>query len=202
MKKYFSRFLGSDKTDIVVVSGLPRSGTSLVMKMLDAGGLPALTDQIRRPDEDNPRGYYEYERVKKLPDGDVDWLHDACGKSVKIISALLPHLPEQFTYKVIFIDRKLEEVLISQKKMLIRRGENPDKVGDAEISKLFSDHLDQINRWFVEHEQYVSRVNVNYNQILHDALPEIDRMINFIGKKLDKNAMFGAIDTSLYRSRE
>jgi hypothetical protein len=109
---------------IVVVSGLPRSGTSMAMRMLEAGGVPIVTDRARAADEDNPHGYFEHDRVLELDKGgDTGWLADARGKAVKIISALLPHLPERFNYQVIFMHRDFGEVLASQNRMLARRGE-------------------------------------------------------------------------------
>jgi len=87
---------------ITIVSGLPRSGTSMMMKMLEAGGIAPYTDNIRSADDDNPKGYYEFERVKKLPDGDTEWLRSAEGKAVKVISALLEHLPSDYTYRVLY----------------------------------------------------------------------------------------------------
>ena len=110
---------------VFIVSGLPRSGTSLMMMILNAAGIPPLTDYERNADEDNPRGYYEFERVKKLKDGDFGWLENAQGKAVKVISALLTYLPEGYTYKVIFMRRELSEILASQRKMLINRGGGP-----------------------------------------------------------------------------
>ena len=121
---------GRRRKPIIVVSGLPRSGTSMMMRMLDMGGVPVLTDEIRAPDLDNPKGYYEFERVKKLPQGDIAWLADAQGKAVKIIGALLRHLPAAYTYKILFMRRAMVEVLASQRQMLIRRGEDPDGIDD------------------------------------------------------------------------
>jgi hypothetical protein len=115
---------------VVVVSGLPRSGTSMLMNMLDAGGIPPLTDNLRAADDDNPRGYYEFEPVKKLREGDFSWLPNAQGKSVKIISALLAYLPPTETFQVLFMQRAIPEILASQRRMLINRGEDPDKVSD------------------------------------------------------------------------
>ena len=132
---------------VTIVSGLPRSGTSMMMKMLEAGGLPPLTDNLRTADEDNPKGYYEFERVKQLPKGDVAWLPDAQGKVVKVIAALLPSLPGGYHYRVIFMQRAMPEVLASQRQMLIRRGEDPDKIPDDVIAKLFEKHLRQVNDW-------------------------------------------------------
>jgi len=105
---------------ITVVSGLPRSGTSMMMKMLEAGGLACLTDSKRLPDEDNPRGYYEFERVKKLPEGDCDWLIDARGKVVKVVSTLLEYLTTVYPYKIVYMQRNTLEVVHSQRQMLSR----------------------------------------------------------------------------------
>ena len=104
---------------IIVVSGLPRSGTSMMMGMLEAGGLELVVDGIRAADEDNPRGYYELERVKDLAKAeDKSWLITLQGKGVKVISLLLQHLPEAYNYKIIFMRRSIAEVLDSQSKML------------------------------------------------------------------------------------
>src|SRR5437899_574640 len=118
-----------DSNTVTIVSGLPRSGTSMMMKMLEAGGMEPLTDHVRTADEDNPKGYYEFERVKDL-EKDQTWLEDAKGRYVKVISMLLKHLPAGYTYKVIFMRRTMEEILASQRKMLVRRGESPDRVAD------------------------------------------------------------------------
>ena len=108
---------------IIVVSGLPRSGTSMMMKMLAEGGLPVVSDSIRSADEDNPNGYFEFEPVKALAEGRHDWLADADHKTVKIVSALLEHLPPDYHYKILFMERETKEILASQQKMLVRRSE-------------------------------------------------------------------------------
>ena len=107
-----------------------------MMMMLESVGIPPLTDQERSADQDNPKGYFEFERVKKLKDGDQDWVKHASGKAVKVISALLPYLPADYEYKVLFMTRSLREILDSQKKMLINRGEDPDKISDEEMADL------------------------------------------------------------------
>src|SRR5262249_58261695 len=114
---------------IVIVSGLPRSGTSLMMQMLQAGGMPLLTDALRPADADNPNGYWEYEPVKRLQQ-DNSWIPKAEGKAVKVVSALLPYLPPQHTYKIIFMQRPLQEVMASQTVMLERRGGQRGKTED------------------------------------------------------------------------
>src|SRR6266536_2490928 len=108
---------------IIVVSGLPRSGTSMMMKILAEGGLSIVTDELRTPDTDNPNGYFELENVKQMSAGNVDWLSNAGGKVVKVISALLEYLPPLYSYKVIFMEREIREILASQRKMLARRNE-------------------------------------------------------------------------------
>ena len=138
MKNPFKKLFKSEEAQfITVVSGLPRSGTSMMMKMLEAGGILPIIDNIRTADEDNPKGYYEFERVKAIDKGDTEWVADAQGKSVKVISALLKHLPSDHQYRVIFIRRHMDEILASQRKMLLRRGEDPDKMDDAEMALLF-----------------------------------------------------------------
>mgnify|MGYP001814252456 FL=1 len=134
--KLFKKFGKKEKGTINVVSGLPRSGTSLMMKMLEAGGIPPMTDNIRTADDDNPKGYYEYERVKKMPDGDVAWVKDAQGKAVKVIAALLEYLPDDYIYKVLFMRRSMDEILASQKQMLIRSGKPTDEISDEKLAEL------------------------------------------------------------------
>ena len=116
---------------IVIVSGLPRSGTSLMMQMLQAGGMPLLIDDLRPADADNPNGYWEYEPVKRLQQ-DNSWIPKAEGKAVKVVSALLQYLPPQYTYKIIFMQRPMQEVLASQTVMLERRGEQGSKADDTD----------------------------------------------------------------------
>lgn len=186
---------------IVVVSGLPRSGTSMMMKMLEAGGLPPLTDNLRTADEDNPKGYYEFERVKQLPKGDVAWLPDARGKAVKAIAALLPHLPPDYTYKVIFMRRAMPEVLASQKQMLIRRGEDPNKVSDADLTRLFEKHLAQVDA-FIQSQPNIARLDADYNRLLTDPAPLAHAINDFLGGTLDVDKMIEVVDPALYRQRK
>ena len=184
---------------IAVVSGLPRSGTSLMMKMLDAGGLPPLTDHIRSADEDNPRGYYEFERVKKLKD-DRDWLPSAQGRAVKIISALLSQLPALYEYRVIFMRRAMPEILASQRQMLVRRGEPADQVSDADMAALFSRHLQQVESWLAR-QPNMRVLYVNYNELVTAPLAGAQRVSEFLGGRLDVTQMAGAVDPGLHRQR-
>ncbi len=191
----------ADNQEIVIVSGLPRSGTSLMMKMLEVGGLAPLTDEIRQPDEDNPKGYYEFERVKKLREGDTAWVSSARGKVVKVISALLPGLPASEQYRVVFMQRELAEVLASQRQMLIRRGEDPSKVSDQEMTRLFEKHLQQVDEWLGK-QANIQYLYVNYNQLLTDPGPVIQQVDAFFAGRVNAQKMREVIDPSLYRQRK
>ena len=135
---------------ITIVSGLPRSGTSLMMQMLDAGGLPVLSDGERKADTDNPRGYLEWERIKKLPKN-PGLIAEAEGKVVKVISQLILSLPSDHEYSIVFMQRPLPEVLKSQDEMLRRRG-NSDLVADnSAMEEFFHRHLIEVNQWLARH---------------------------------------------------
>lgn len=202
MKHFFKAHTQKELLPLVwIVSGLPRSGTSLMMMMLESTGIPPLTDHQRSADNDNPRGYYEFERVKKLRQGDKDWLPQAQGKVVKVISALLAYLPPDFTYKILFMQRALPEILASQKKMLINRGEDPEKIKDDEIAQSFMSHLAQVMDW-LGNQPNISTYYVDYNRLLEKPNPEVHQINHFLGGKLDEARMLAAIDPSLYRQRK
>ncbi len=185
---------------VIVVSGLPRSGTSMMMKLLEAGGLTVITDGERPADTDNPKGYYEFERVKQLDKGDVAWVAEAQGKVVKVISALLEHLPAGYDYRVLFMHRAMPEVLASQRKMLERRGEDPDKIGDAELAALLAKHVQRVKAWLAR-QPHFQTLDVDYNAMVADPRPFIRQINAFLGGKLDEGAMWEAVDPQLYRNR-
>jgi hypothetical protein len=185
---------------IVVVSGLPRSGTSMMMQMLSAGGLETLTDELRPADESNPQGYYELEWVKGLEEGeDVDWLKEARGKAVKIIAFLLRYLPEDFNYKVIFMHRELDEVLASQARMLALRGETSD-TDDTRMRELFERHLVG-TRQMLDARPCVEVLDLSFNEIQVDAARHAGRANRFLGGRLDEVCMAAVVNPQLYRSR-
>jgi sulfotransferase family protein len=187
---------------IVVVSGLPRSGTSLAMNMLDAGGVPTLTDGIRTADESNPKGYYEFERVKELDkSGDGAWLGDARGKAVKIISFLLTFLPETFDYRVIFMDRDIDEVLVSQNKMLVARGEPADTAKDQQMRQAYRQHLQQVER-FLRNRKCFTTLRLGYAAVIDNPAAEAGRINEFLGGRLDVARMAAVADRQLYRNRK
>jgi len=185
---------------IVVVSGLPRSGTSMMMNMLQAGGVPVLTDNQREADEDNLRGYLEYEQVKQL-DRDASWLAEAEGKAVKIISILLKNLPRDHEYRVIFMHRDIIEILASQRKMMERRGEKPDGVPDEAMAALYRKHLSEVQQW-LDDQPNIETLHINYNETLKDPWPAVDRVNEFLGGGVDVDSMAKVVDPKLYRQRK
>ena len=197
---FLSQIFKKKANPIIIVSGLPRSGTSMMMKMLEAGGLEIVTDSVRAADDDNPKGYYELERVKRLPDGDTAWLDEAQGKVVKVISQLILALPDTHTYKVLFMHRNIGEVLASQRKMLERRGEETDKVADEEMARLFDKHLKRVYAWMDEHPN-VSYLDIDYNQTLQKPGPVIQKVQAFLGNDLNAEKMAAVVDLALYRQR-
>ncbi|GAB4536387.1 MAG: hypothetical protein Tsb0020_51230 [Haliangiales bacterium] len=188
---------------VTIVSGLPRSGTSMMMQMLAHGGLDALTDELRGADEDNPRGYYELERVKQTSD-DPSWLDEARGKVVKLISRLLLELPgpapDRPRYRVIFMRRDLDEVLRSQTKMLKRREEDSSQ-DPAEMKELFVSHLEEVESWLRQRDD-IDVLYVSYNRMLADPKRGAARVHRFLGDSLDLDAMMASVDPALYRNRK
>lgn len=189
-----------DQGQIAIVSGLPRSGTSMLMRMLEAGGMQVLTDNIREADRDNPKGYYEFERVKQI-DRDASWLEDAEGKAVKMVSQLLMHLPPGYTYKVIFMRRRMEEILASQREMLIRRGEPSDRVSDEQMAALFRKHLKRLKTWLDEQPNF-EVIYVSYNDVLVNPVEQARRVSRFFGGALAVESMVNVVDPTLYRQRK
>jgi hypothetical protein len=185
---------------VVIVSGLPRSGTSMAMKMLVAGGLEPVVDNVRTADEDNPKGYFEDERVKDLAEmRDKTWLRPARGKVIKVVSSLLTHLPADNAYKVVFMRRHLHEVLASQAKMLERRGE-PSHTEDEELLAMYRAHLDKVE-FQLRFRPNFEALYVDYTDAVADPAAQARRIAEFVGGRLDVERMVEAVDGSLYRNR-
>jgi hypothetical protein len=171
----------------------------MMMRMLAAGGLALLTDSRRAADEDNPRGYFEDERIKDL-ERDQSWVAEARGKAVKIVSALLKHLPEELRCKVIFMRRELEEVVASQDAMLARLGK-PSAAGAGErVSKLFAKHLDAVAAELAA-ARNVEVLYVDYAAVIGDPATQAARVNAFLGGGLDEHAMTAAVEPALRRQR-
>ncbi len=183
---------------ITIVSGLPRSGTSMMMKMLDNGGIPPMIDNIRKADEDNPRGYYEFEPVKQIKE-DSSWLPEVEGKAVKMVSRLLLDLPPGYQYKIVFMRRKLSEILASQAVMLERSGKS-FQADVEQMSSLFEKHLDQVQTWLSQ-QPHIDTLYQDFNQIIADPEPAITSLNDFLGGCLDIDAMRQVVEPKLYRQR-
>ncbi len=189
----------NEKQPIVVVSGLPRSGTSMMMRMLAEGGLPVITDEFRRADEDNPRGYFELEVVRQLKQGNFAWLKDADGKAVKVISALLEYLPQEYQYKVIFMERESKETLFSQKKMLDHRGLT-SKLSDEEMAQQIHEHLMAVKPWLIS-QPNMEVCYIQYNTLMADPEPFCEQVADFLDFPLNQPRMLTVPDGQLYRNR-
>jgi tetratricopeptide (TPR) repeat protein len=182
---------------IVVVSGLPRAGTSLVMQMLAAGGIPPLTDAIRGADEHNPLGYLEFEAVKRIA-RDRSWIRQASGRAVKVIASLLPELPPGHDYRVILVHRDLQEVLASQRAMLRSSGAAP-AAADDQLLRAFERHLENARQWCAT--SGVPLLEVEHRTCLTETASAAIRMAAFLGDRLDLAAMTAAVNVSLWRNR-
>jgi len=189
----------TDRQPIIIVSGLPRSGTSMMMRILSAGGVPILTDGVRQADDDNPGGYFEFEMAKKVGE-DASFLDEAGGKAVKLVYRLLYDLPDRYSYRVIFMKRELGEVVASQNIMLQRKGENAERIGDATVIGMFQKELDKVESWLVEQANFET-LFVDYNEVIRGPEQQLAPVNDFVGGTLDTEAMVGVVDPSLYRNR-
>ena len=186
---------------VIVVSGLPRSGTSMMMNMLQAAGLELVTDQLRTADQDNPKGYFEDERVKSLDKlKDKSWLGQCGGKVIKVISYLLKDLPAKYHYKIIFMHRDLIEVIASQNKMLKHRGAEADQTEDQKMIQQFQLHLRKVAVILQETANF-DYIDVQYREILEDPRGQAHRVAQFLGMPLEVDRMVQPVDESLYRNR-
>jgi Sulfotransferase family len=186
---------------VVLVSGLPRSGTSMLMQMLEKGGMPIVSDQIRAPDEDNPKGYHELERVKELDKTtDKRWLKDHRGQVIKIISFLLRDLPLNLNYQVLFMRRSLDEVLRSQNKMLERSGAEVAEVADEKMRWNYDLHLRKVY-YRLDRTPNFRPLYLDYPDVVADPHRQALRICQFLGEDLDVKSMAGAVEAGLYRNR-
>jgi hypothetical protein len=182
-----------------IVSGLPRSGTSMMMRMLDAGGIPALTDHLRAADPSNPNGYYEYEPIKRTKE-DPSWLPAAIGMAVKMVHVLLLDLPLTYAYRVVFMQRDIAEVIESQNRMLERLGKNSSDLPANRLGSIYQSQTDDVLRYLRRHTDRFSLLEVNYNAMIQDPLPQIERLSQYLDG-LNTAAMAAVVDRNLYRTR-
>ena len=189
----------SKREYVIVVSGLPRSGTSMMMKAIHAGGIEPVIDNIRVADEDNPKGYYEFEPVKKTKE-DASWLATASGKVVKMVYRLLYDLPADYEYRVVFMQRDLAEVLASQKKMLDRSGKAGGGITDEQMSALFTAELAKCEKWIADQPNF-KVLYVGHRDMIHDAANQAKRINEFLGGNLNEQSIAETVDPALYRNR-
>jgi len=168
--------------------------------MLEASGLSVLQDQVRAADGDNPKGYYEFERVKRLRDGDRTWLPEAEGKVVKVISALLEYLPPSHHYRIVFVLRALDEVMASQRRMLENRSEGSPAIDEEEVRGLYADHLEQIKVWMGQ-QSNVDVYYVRHREMIASPESVVPGLATFLGAQGQEETMVQAVDPSLYRQR-
>ena len=184
---------------ITVVSGLPRSGTSLMMQMLAAGGLEMMTDGLRAADASNPKGYLEFERVKQLHK-DNTWMPQAEGRVIKIVSHLLQSCPPGHDYRVIFMLRDVTEIVASQESMMKRLGKPVPPVPAAEVVGMLRQHLLVIQDWLAR-QRNIRTHYVSHRDLIKSPEPAVDRLIEFLGGGQDRAAMLKCVDPSLHRER-
>jgi len=184
---------------ITIVLGFPRSGTSMVMRMLEAGGKKVVTDNIKKADEDNPKGYYEFERVKKIKE-DSSWLEDTKGKVFKMVSMLLYELPKDQNYRVIFMKRNMDEMISSQRKMLERQKPEQSDVDYKKMASLYEKYLRDIKPW-LETQENIDVIYISYNDLIANPLENLTNLSRFLDNRLEVDSMLKILDKSLYRNR-
>lgn len=198
LRKLFRRNQGEP---IVIVSGLPRSGTSMMMKMLEAGGVPVMTDSERTADIDNPKGYFEYERVKDLEkETDKSYIQQGRGKVLKVISFLIKDLPDDNDYRVIFMRRNLDEVLASQDKMIQRLGTTDASANEEAMKEAYRNDIVR-TRLLCKKRPNFEHIEIHYKASIEDPAGTASKVNAFLGGGFDETAMRAAVDGSLYRNR-
>ncbi|MGO9614163.1 MAG: sulfotransferase domain-containing protein [Dissulfurispiraceae bacterium] len=192
---------GEDVTTVItIVSGLPRSGTSLMMRILEAGGMSVIVDNIREADEDNPGGYYEYEKVKEL-EQDNSWMGAARGKAIKIVSPLLYYVPqnEGYNYKIVFMRRDLDEIVASQRKMA-ERLQQQNSFLDSELKATYIEHLRALEKWLCQ-KDCLETLHVDYTEVVFNTRATVSHIKNFLKQDLNIARMAETVDDSLYRQQ-
>ena len=184
---------------LTVVAGLPGSGRAHLMSVLESGGLPILTDSDRLPDEDHPWGFSDFEPVKSLKT-DSTWVAESLGQTVKMVHILLYDLPEHVNYRVVFMNRRLDEVLSVQNRLLDRLGK-PNHLDDTRCARVFLDQLKKLKSWLAARPNF-QVLNVDYNALLDDPLPNVVAINKFLGGGLDLAAMAVSLGYRLYTRGE
>ena len=185
---------------VTIVSGLPRSGTSLMMQMLAAGGMPVLTDGRRTADQNNPRGYFELEAVKHTRT-DQSWLAQAEGKAVKVVHLLLPNLPVDRQYRVLFMQRNLHEIIASQRAMLQQQGRPAANLADSKLAEIFGKQLAEVRQWLFQNPCFRVLLLQHWD-VIETPLAVAQQIATFLGGDLDPKRMAAVVEPNLYRQRQ
>ena len=188
-----------DKNDIVIVTGLPRSGTSLMMQILHSAGIDVFIDNIRQPDVSNPNGYFEHQLVKTI-EQDSSWVNNVRGKAIKIVSPLIKYLPENINYKIIFMERDLSEIIQSQEKMMLENESSDNQVNPNILKKLFIKDLQQVKAW-INHQPNIKVIFISYRNIVNEFDKVVSRLEEFLNISIDQEKTRLIIDKSLYRTK-
>ena len=171
-----------------------------MMQMLLAGGMPILTDRTRVADEDNPKGYWEFEAVKNTRTS-CEWLRQAQGKAVKMVHLLLTDLPrEGYSYRVLLMKRRMAEVLASQRVMLQRQGKSGAALSEERLSQIFLGQMARVENWLKE-QPHFAVLPVDYNELIANPMPQAEAINEFLGRALDSEKMIQAVNPRLYRQR-
>lgn len=189
-----------NKSDIIVVTGLPRSGTSLMMQLLNIIGIPIFTDNKRHPDQSNPKGYFEHELVKNI-EKDSTWMDKTKGKVIKIVIPLLFFLPKNYSYKVIVMKRNINEIIKSQNKMLIKENSNINPIEPDRLHQIFENQLKQTISW-LNKKSNVKSINISYANMINELAVELKKVNSFLNINISKSQANSVIEKNLYRSRK
>jgi hypothetical protein len=170
-----------------------------MMQMLASGGLVPLTDEIRHPDADNPRGYFEWERTKQLA-ANPGAIAEAEGKVVKVISSLLMHLPQNHEYRIVFLRRPLAQVVASQAKMIHRLGNGGPRASAGAMQGALETHLRAVTVWLGERSSMAIHW-VDYPSLISNPLKHAGEVAAFLGGTLCVERMIAQVDPLLFRNR-
>ena len=199
-QKIISEDIYKDAEEIIIVSGLPRSGTSMMMQLLEAGGLPIFTDNLRSADENNKKGYYEHEAVKIIHK-DNSWMKNAIGKTVKVVSPLLPNLPMRYKYKIVFMERDIDEVITSQNMMLQNLGKLAENTTHYNIETSFRQTNEKIKDWLND-KPNIDVIFIDYKEAIENKDLIIKKIANFFDGKLEEKNMGKIIDKNMHRTQK
>lgn len=200
----------NDQEIITIISGLPRSGTSLMMQIVEAAGLSIFTDGKRLADDSNQRGYYEHDRISGLlQQSDRSWLAATRGQALKIVAPLLSALPLRFkpdqegaqprkapSYRILFMERDIREILASQSAMLQRLGKKPPQ---GDLAKAYQQQVTNAACWIQQHQ--IPTLGIDYHDLVHGSDDLLRKIAAFLGTPDKLAEMQAVIDPRMHRAR-